>query len=579
MSVLSDFIEARSPKFNRKMVEGLCYHQLNNSLQYLDDFIRYSTSGKTKTHLTYLGCRSLTPKEEYRLTVDGKKNKYICDIAQSDLYAVEFRFSYTGVPEEKKVFMYLPYLAKGNTLHISGAKFLVSPVLADKVISIGDSVIFVNVRTAKYNFRRIFHLINVNGVMISSPVIITELYRNQSKKLENTTKAVPTLLHYLLGVYGYSKTMMMMLGFIPKITYGVPIDGDSKVVIKSSGATPRGYIKEKSLYRTSNMHVVIDADQNTEDAQYIIGNLFYLIDNFPESLTLANLEDTVIWKKLLGEIIHSGNYQISYIMEKMNTHFKDLLSDLDSITVNKIRDVGHDVVHMIDLLAVILGNYNRWIMTADAKTLYNTKAYEVEIYALNKIISNITKCVLDISKEELRIEGVPLEPKDFNKIIDRYLKRKSIYALRNDKLITASIEYAGDHLYPKNTSVIVEQESNPININKEPDSSTVERKRLSAPMITVGSILGLTKKNPTPIVRMNPYVTTDPVTNTVLPHPLYADIIERTGHLLNNLIATDQGVNPSLIFDDDLDIDNDQDDEDEDTETIDSDDSDSDSDF
>jgi hypothetical protein len=551
MSVLSDFIKERTPKFNKKMVEGLCYHQLNKTPQYLDDFIRYSTSGKTRTHLTYLGYRTLTPREEYRLTVDGKKTKYICDMALSDLYAVEFRFSYTGVAEEKKVFMYLPFLSKGNVINISGSKFLISPVLADKVVSVGDNVVFVNIRTAKYNFRRIFHVANVNGVMLPFPVIVTELYRNQSKRMENTTKASPTLLHYMLGVYGYSKTMQLLLGFVPAIMYGQPAHDSNKVVMKSSGSIPRGYIRDKSQYRPTNIHVVLEKEQNSEHAQYIVGNLFYLLDNFPESITLSNIDDPTIWKKLLGEIIHSGNHQISYIMEKMDTHFKDLLSDLDSITVNKVRDIGHVVGNMIDLIGVILCNYNTWIMSSEAKSLYYTKAYEVEIYALNKIISNITKCVLDISKEELRIGGAPIEPKDFNKIIDRYLKRKSIYALRNDKLIASSIEYAGDHLYPKHTSVIVEQEANPININKEPDASVAEKKRLSASMITVGSILGLTKKNPTPIVRMNPYVTTDPVTNTVLPHPVYGDLIERTGHMLDNLIGPDQCLDPSLLLDGD----------------------------
>lgn len=568
MTLLSAFIKERTPLFNREMVEGLSYHRLNKGLEYIDSFIKYSTTGKTKTHLMYLGYRVVTPKEEYKLTVDGKKNKYMHDIAQSDLYVVEFRFKYTGIPEEKKVYMSFPFLSKGNTMFVSGAKFLISPVLADKVISIGDNIIFVNITTAKYNFKREFHVTYVNNLVTNNPIIKTELYRNQSSKMENTTKAVPTLIHYLLGVYGYDETMKKLLGFVPELKYGIPADNQNKVVIRSIGTPPKGYIKDKLAYRPTSICAIIDKKKNNENVEYIIGNLFYLLDNFPESITIEHINNPTIWRKLLGEIIHSGNYRLEYIMEKMNTHFKDLMSDLDFITSNKIRDVGYTANNVIELLVIILLNYNKWIMSSDRKTLYNTKAYETEIYALNILISDITKTVLDISKEELRINGEPLEAKDFNKIMDKTIKRRRIYRLRNDKLIVSSIEYSGDHLYPKNTAVITEQEANPINTSTEPDASTIERKKLIGSMITVGSILGLPKSNPTPVVRVNPYVTTEQFTNTVLPNPKYAALIHDLELKLTNCIDADTNIDISLLNSVDIDVEKDDVNDDEDDESI-----------
>lgn len=58
-------------------------------------------------------------------------------------------------------------------------------------------------------------------------------------------------------------------------------------------------------------------------------------------------------------------------------------------------------------------------------------------------------------------------------------------------------------------------------------------------MATIGSLLGLSKKNPTPLIRLNPYVTVDYKTGTILPNPLYNDIVEHTDRLLSNIVLSD----------------------------------------
>ena len=74
--------------------------------------------------------------------------------------------------------------------------------------------------------------------------------------------------------------------------------------------------------------------------------------------------------------------------------------------------------------------------------------------------------------------------------------------------------------------------------DSNPDANTSERRKLVASMATVGSILGLSKKNPTPLIRVNPYVNTD-ANGTVLPHPEYDEIIRRTDLLLANVEMND----------------------------------------
>lgn len=541
MKTLASFIADKTPKFNKKAVEGLCYHRLNNAVEYIDNFIKYSCNSKTNTHLKYLGYRELPPKEEIKFLFN-KTSKIVYDIAENDIYLVDFMFQYGDEEEVRHYQFYIPFMNKGNIIHLSGNNFLVQPVLSDKVISIGDKIIFINILTAKYSFTRTYFSIQVqhvgqsDGTFNRISVVNTELYKNQVKKLEDTTKANTTVMHYLLANYGYTKTMNMLLGFVPVPVYDY--SKNDKIILSSTGNPPHGYIRNKTIYQPTNIKFLIDEDKYNETVLYVVGNIFYIIDNFPESISIDELDNTSIWKRLLGEIIHSGNHGLAYLSEKINAHFNDLNSNFDTITTNKLKDLGIDSNNLIRLLMVIFKNFNTWIMNSEVRSLYHNKTYEVESFVLSHLTSRITRIVLDINKEELRVDGNKLESKTIDKIFKKYFVTRAIFSLKKDKQYVTSIEYSGDHLYPKNTAMVVQQESDYVNINKA-DINTSERKKIVASMATVGSILGLSKKNPVPIVRLNPYVNIDFSTGSVLPHPLYNDIIEETDKLLANIVNSE----------------------------------------
>jgi len=546
MRTLANFIAERTPKFNKELVEGLCYHRINKAINYIDNFIKYSCSNKTNTHLKYLGYKEMTPKEEIKFLFN-KTSKVVYDIAENDIYLVKFMFKYGDEEQIREHYFYIPYFSKGNIIHLSGNSFLVMPVLSDKVISIGDKIIFINILTAKYSFTRSYFSIIVNDNYHRVPIVNTELYKNQVKKLEDTTKANTTVMHYLLANYGYTQTMQMLLGFVPKPVYDY--HKKDKVILRSTGNVPHGYIKNKQLYKPTNIKFLVDEDKYNEEVLYCLGNIYYIIDNFPESITIDELDNIVIWRRLLGEIIHSGNHGLAYLNEKITAHFNDLNSNFDTITVNKLNDINIKVNNLMELLVIIFKNFNNWIMNNESRSLYYNKTYEVESFVLSHLTSRITRIVLDINKEELRINGGKLDSKVVDKIFKKYFVTRAIFNLKKEKQYVSSIEYSGDHLYFKNTSMVVQQESDFVNINN-PDVNTAERKKIVASMATVGSILGLSKKNPTPLIRANPYVNIDYATGTILPHPEYNDIIERTDRMLANI-----DISSDIEDRDDLDVD------------------------
>lgn len=542
MRTLGSFIEEISPKFNKQMVEGICYHRLNTAITYIDRFIKYGCQGKTQTHLRYLGYKEVMPKDELKFLFN-KTSRTEYDIAENDIYLVEFYFQYGDVEEPLKYMFYIPFMNKGNIIHLSGNKLLVMPVFADKVISVGEKIIFINILTAKYNFTRSYGSVIVNGKYKRIPIINTELYKNQSKKQEDTTTANTTVMHYLLANYGYTQTMNRLLGFVPTLTFKDEVEGC--VVVKSTGQPPQGYIRNKLLYEATPIRFAVPEHLFNEAVLYAIGNMFYIIDNFPDSLSVQDVDDTVIWKRLLGEIIHSGNHSLFYLSEKINAHFNDLNSKFDNITIDKLKDVGVNSTTLIELITVIFENFNTWIMNASPRSLYYNKTYEVESFALSNLTSRITRIVLDINKEELRVNSNQLDIKVVDKIFKKYFKTRTAFSLKNEKLFVASIDDSGDHLYPKKTAMVIQQESDFVNVKKA-EVNTSERKKLVASMATIGSILGLNKSNPTPLIRMNPYVKVDYPTGTVLPHPQFNDIIEETDKLLANMVLS-ESVDVSLL--------------------------------
>ncbi|QXN70464.1 putative RNA polymerase beta subunit [Bacillus phage vB_BspM_AgentSmith] len=536
MQSLASFIKERTPKFNKQLVEGLCYHRLKDAISYIDQFIRYSCEQKTDTNLRYLGFKEVTPQEELKFLFN-KSNRVTYDIARNDIYLVKFIFQYGEEEEIRESYFYMPFLEKGNSMHMSGNKFLISPVLADKVISIGEQIIFINILTAKYSFNRLHHNVSVDGAFRRVPLVLGELYKNQVKKLQDTTKAKPTIMHYLLANYGYTKTMQMLLGFVPTPVYDYT--GSDKVVIASTGLKPRGYIKDASIYEPTKIKFLIDHSQYNEEVLYCIGNLYYVLDNFPDRISIEELDNTTIWRWLLSEIIHTGLHSLSYLNEKINAHFNDLSSDFDIVTRKKLKDIDVDVTNLIELLLVIFKNFNSWMLTSNDRNLYHSKTYEVESYVLSYLTSRITRAVLDINKEEMRTQGGLLESKTVDKIFKKYFGLRSVFGIRKETTFVSTVNYSGDHLYFKRTSIVSEQESDFVNVGVK-ETNTSERKKIVASMATIGSILGLSKKNPTPLIHLNPYCNIDYNSGTVLPHPQYDNIIESTDKLLANIGVIDE---------------------------------------
>lgn len=529
MSMLGKFIADNTPKMNREVLEGFCYHRLQGALKYVVDLLQYVSTVKTKTHLRFIDYRVIPP-EEYTNLEFRTKNSRAFDMAHNDLFLVEFLFQYGDEEEVRSRIVYLPYMEKGNMMTFGGKPKLITPTLADKVISIGSHIIFIDIKLGKHSFSRLQHTILEGGLYRNVPVIHTVLYNITTKRLRDTTKAKSTVMHYLLSQYGYSKTMELLIGFVPVLKYDIK-EMDGYVVYRSRGRAPDGWLGNKEDYKPDTISVLVPEELNSPEVRDCIGNLYYIIDHFPRVISISEVDQPLIWRRLIGEIILSGEHGIGYILEKMGTHFEGHMMEFDTVTMRKLRDIGVESRNLMELLVEIFKNFNLWMSQGDSRSLYHSKSLEVESYLLSPITNGITNVFLAINKEEFANEGRPLEPKVVDSAFNNHFRQGNIFRLRKEKHFVFSVDDPTDHLYFKRTVMVNKQESDFTNVDSS-KSNTSTRGKLVASMATFGSILNLSKKNPTPEIRQNPYVTIDPKTLTILPDPVYGDIVSKTDKML-----------------------------------------------
>lgn len=553
MTLLSDFLEETTPKFNPTVAHGICTVNCEDALEIIDSFLRFSSMRKTNGYLNYQGIRALTPEEEVAATFK-KSSKFPFKIDRNTTYMAEASFTYGLEDEVLRYPIHIPFLEPGNVGVLSDKELLIMPTLADMVISIGERAVFINIVVAMYNFLRLNHTVKENGCPKLATVVTTELYLNAAKKVPDTTKAKATVIHYLLAYYGYTKTMELTLGYVPELGYNVE-KKEGKVIVSSTKNVPDGWKGSRESYEPTNICFLVDEDKYNADTLYVLGNVMYVIDNFPDKITISQMDDYVIWRRLIGEITLSGRRSIGHLAKFMNIHFNNLDNLFDIGTISKLdsNEDTRNVTTLIELLVVIFNKFCTWILQGNSRTLYGKKSLESTSFILKGITSAINKVYLDVNKEEMRAEdGQPLELKVVKRAFSKHFKPYTILKLRKEKLFVTSVQDGTDNLYFNRTAHMVYQESDFINVNAG-KTNTSTRKKLVASMATIGSILNIPKSDPTPMNKINPTINLDPKTFTVLPTPDVAEIIEFTDNMLSNtrieniLDLSDDGIDRDAI--------------------------------
>jgi hypothetical protein len=551
--LLSNIMDQNTPQFNKNVTEGASKEILRTAPDYLDSIIISGMkSVQDNVGLEYHGWRRLTPKEEFDKMFSNRDVKVVYDVAVSDLYMIELRFTYKGSPVNR--YLYMPFTARGNLMNISNTPYHIVPVLSDTVISPNHREVFVRLLRAKLIFKRVDRNFIVDNEKIPGQIIHADIYRTDNRTIQdNLGSVVPSISLYILGDVGFREALRKYAKVTDVIVTLDNVDSyrTTHRVYESSKIKPRA-LKEFN-YTGHDLKILVPKDQ-IKDMSFVdnfIFGILYTLDVFPESvydlITILDNHDTVdekaYWRIALGRIVFKNSFSIDRVSMDMNDHFITLNSYVDTLIKGKLSESGVKVENFFDLLAVILVNYNTWLINSKAyNSDLNNRYVDILYYLMYDIIIGINKTLFDINRKSSK---KILSEAEVVKMFNTNLSPKKIYSIVKSQgmnIALALADYTGDIMYPKITSML-EDQSRGNGVKRGKQSSLPEAmKTLKGQDMFLGSLLFLSKSSNSPRFKSNLFMDYDLHTGRLTP----SDEVRPKVELLDELLLGRSGDNTKI---------------------------------
>lgn len=515
---LFDHLSAKMPEFNPTVCNGVAMTYIQMAERYIDRIFRCAEQG-FPPGLKYLGLTRCTPIEEYRHTTKTRNNQRTYEISRNDLYLVKCKFSFQEHPGAREEIivrhLQLPFLTPGALLTLRGSTFAVSPVLADKAISVGQNSIFIPLSMAKFKFEKVTHHFVRDGQGESVYVVWSHIH-NRNKQRQKTPEAKrsvngnTTMMHYLFCKVGVTRAFA---------EYGdadVVVGGPEEVnedtfpptkwtICRSTQIKPRP-LKDRN-YIGSNIRLAIPRDQYNHVTASMIGGFFYVVDHFPHRIYPDEINETRLWKALLGRLIFPSGISEGKYIEDINSHLVSLDGYLDDMAKDDLRSDDVHCEDIYDLFVHVICTFSSRITQApsDVSSMYG-KRLTVLRYLLFNVVEAIFNFMFKVRnpKKELKLNDIESQ-------MNWYLKHDRIMKANNGHGEVSIISSPGDNKIFKITSNLVLQtdSSGARGSSKGKMSISDPSRWLHASIAEVGSYGNLPKSAPDGRGRINPCVKID----------------------------------------------------------------------
>lgn len=537
---LAAAVEKDTPKLNPSIAKGLAVEHVAQVETYLDSVFKAVAPG-FPPGLKYIGYRRLTPKEELIEVSKPRNNRRAYDIALSSVYMAEYKFSYAEVnqntgeianPVEFTKIMYLPYVNEAGTMYISGSKYVVSPVLADRVFEALPQGVFVRILKARLRFNRATHTFNTNNGIENQQVIWCKVHNEEAKFRSWSVKCFTTLVHYLIGKYGFTKAFSKFLGFVPVVGTQETITEehypkDEWVICYTTGIKPRR-VKSGYYKPTPICLAVKKSDFNDPVAKQFIAGLFYVLDHFPDTMRIDLLDATASWRVMLGRIIWGDDEAAGVVLNNINEHFNSLDDYIDKLSAIKLEQVGFPVNDFYELFVVIMRNFVSWMANApdSVATMYSKELSILPFICYTYIgqINNLIYKLISNRQRALTLNRV-------QELFSKHLKMGLVFSLSRECGLLSSAALPGDCYALGLTNLLIPQAASNKTRGRPRPNLHDPAKQLHVSIAEVGAYSAMPKSAPDGRQRINLCVKIDAQGN-ILRNPDLVDLIDKTKELI-----------------------------------------------
>lgn len=531
---LALLIDLDTPKINPAIGSGLAVTHMQGVEKYVDDVFRSAAKGFPEG-LSYIKSVRCTPLEECAFATKKKGTKQSYDVARSDLYLMKYYFRYKGEDLDPR-FIYLPFVSDAGSIVISGSRFNISPILSDRVVSVGVSNIFVRLLRDRLTFERISQHYLIDGKRETVQVGWASIYhKNQKmKKLKAIVKANCVLMLYLFCKYGFAETFLKFGGCKP-IIGGIEITKtvypDSEWVICSSNQIkPKGV--GRLFYEATNVRIAIKSSELTPMVRNMVGGFFYVADHFPARVLpeyIGGAHERRMWMVLLGHIVFSGTINEGKLYDDIEDHLTSLDEYLDGLVIEKLKDIGINSTDIWQLFALVAERFNDWLLVAADKV---SSMYDKELSINYYVLYEITSAIFNLYFKLKAASKKELTSKEIVGLMNLTLRPGLIYGITKNHGEISTATSSGDNKAFKMTASLVPQSgSNRLSNRKGPAVLDNPAQRLHVSVAEIGGYSNLPKSAPDGRSRLNPHSRTNDK-GVVLRNPERVEMLDAVQELI-----------------------------------------------
>lgn len=414
--ILAEIIDTTAPKFNTNVADGTAKEILKVIPDFLNEIFQSSIKSLIPgVGLTYEGYRRLTPKEEFSKMLLNNNSKTKYDLAESDLYMVEYIFKYENNIISRPI--YLPFCKDGNIIKISSTPYTVVPVLSDTVISPSYKEVFARLLKDKLTFQGELKNFIVNNERVLGQVIHTKIIKT-TPHTDKIGKPVTPVSLYLLGKYGFRECLRRYCKIHEFVVTDQNVDNlrDTHNVFESTRMKPKGLLEMG--YIGHGLKICIPKKYKmTQFLENFLFGIIYSFDVLPktaDSFLIAingrtigerdyppNLNDEIYehWRMLLGRLAYKDCYSPHRISTDVRELYNTLEGYIDNLIKTKLRESGINITTFFDLLVAIMERFNMWLLNSKEYNSDIANRYiDVLYYLLYDIIVGFNRMILGINK-------------------------------------------------------------------------------------------------------------------------------------------------------------------------------------
>lgn len=502
------------PKLNEQVSRGVAYYQMQEVEAYIDKIFRYAAKDFPPS-LRYVGYKVCTPEEQFHEAVRGRENRRVYKMERNDFFLVRYYFHFVeddGEVKELYRYLYLPIVDEGGTLYVRGRLFYISPILADPGYSKGFDYLFINFTRINLSFERLHWRYGAGGEWVNTYVAWSWIHKQGRDRSRNRTGPIfcSTMVNYILAVYGFSNAIELFCGAQAAVGTDADINANNYdpkewVICHSSGIKPRS-ITKRSSYTPSNLCVAIPREQWSHALESFLGGFFYIVDHYPQTVTIEDLDEPILWKRLLGEAIFGEEMGMGILLEHVDEHLRQIELYMDPLVIEDLHYSGVDVNDINELFIFIVEELNRPSVdqSSSIASIYNKRLTTMR-YVMSDVVQNINNLMYAVINQVKRRGN--LDERRIRDAMNRNLKMSSVAKI-SDKERHQEVSYvscATDNMIFGLTSSVIPQDSN-TGSSKGKTNFNDKGKHLHVSLAEVGSFLNLPKSEPTGRSRINPFV-------------------------------------------------------------------------